>query len=334
MEQNLNDDARALVEEALALWDPGRRILGGPDSGYVEARLCAFFGNAAQTAAAAGGPERWSATADAVLGRVEPLHYSDALHQISLSRLRLADDIRAGGDEARARKLVAANLRMLDGCPPSSAPAPLLAVERAISLLASGDRAASDEALRRVDLAGLTLDYPLAQSLAELTALSAGWGVGGGSYPSSIPAGATAEAWAERVLADLRARFEGLGLDPEGIPNVTLKMAPFAMLQLTPLRKAGKLEEAGRLADRLHALADRLVTAFPRRAECHLLRSEAFAQKFKNAFRADRDDEVRFWLRRSLQAALDAVAIDPENAEALDALTVRQRKLALFTSRP
>ena len=80
-------------------------------------------------------------------------------------------------------------------------------------------------------------------------------------------------------------------------------------------RKHGKLGEARRSADRLLTLAKRLARSYPGQAPAYALLSEGYLQRAKIAYRVD-NEPVIGWERKSLDAALRAVTLDPENDKA------------------
>ena len=95
-------------------------------------------------------------------------------------------------------------------------------------------------------------------------------------------------------------------------------------------RRAGITKDDRRISDRLITLAQRLEQLHPDQTAAHLLLSEAYIQRAKDAFREE-GEPVIGWVQLALQAANQAATIDPANHHVQTLITychTRLNKLA------
>jgi hypothetical protein len=111
-------------------------------------------------------------------------------------------------------------------------------------------------------------------------------------------------------------------LEPDIIGSFVLRSAVRAAAR----RHAGRLDQARRVADRLHAVARRLVTRYPDQAVAFWALSQAYIQIQKNAWQTKDRAAIERYLKLAVNAATHALVLDPDNA-------VVRRHLADFQKR-
>jgi hypothetical protein len=94
------------------------------------------------------------------------------------------------------------------------------------------------------------------------------------------------------------------------------------------MRQSGDIERARHLADRMVALADQLVGAYPRDADAHVARGMAYAQVYKNAYKTDDEQAIDRNMRLAYESAVQAQLYDPASIEARHQVDDLQRRLA------
>jgi hypothetical protein len=153
--------------------------------------------------------------------------------------------------------------------------------------------------------------------------------------PSSwlLPENLSTEAWTDRVISSIQSDAAKFDLGRDRIPTIGWIMRHHCLGRLGWQRKVGKLGDANRIADQLLALAERLVRSYPDRAACHMLLSEGYVQKAKNAYRDADEPAVEQWERKALGAAIRAATVEPENAEAHGLVQDRRARLDKLTSK-
>jgi serine/threonine protein kinase/tetratricopeptide (TPR) repeat protein len=234
---------------------------------------------------------------------------SDLIDGVAHCRLSLAQALYRRGDVERARFLILANFRMLEEVPKDDA-TPIIAIWRT---------------LVRLDLhqfqAGRSL-MPASQS-DDADPLS--------RLASPEADKLDAERWAELVGRCLSSSPAVIDTSKDNIYILIVRLTERIGLQ----RRLGKIDEARRAADRLHAFA-RLVTArYPGEPAAHVLLSESFTQMAKNAwYPFNRAAVERNW-KLALDEARRALEIDPQNAHAISRVADLQKRLdKLLASKP
>src|SRR5262249_26041765 len=99
-------------------------------------------------------------------------------------------------------------------------------------------------------------------------------------------------------------------LEPDSIGSFVLRSASRAAAR----RHADRLDQARRVADRLHAVAGRLVARYPDQAVAHWALSQAYVQIYKNAYQTDDRADVERYLKLAVNEATQALVLDPDNA--------------------
>ncbi len=92
-------------------------------------------------------------------------------------------------------------------------------------------------------------------------------------------------------------------------------------------RHSDCLDEAERIAGRMHAVARRLVDLRPHQAAAHLALGEAYVQMYKNAWRIEDHAAIERYLRLSRDAANQALILDPDNVIARRVSVDRRQRL-------
>jgi len=133
------------------------------------------------------------------------------------------------------------------------------------------------------------------------------------------------EARGRRTARFLHDRCIAEGLDDTIIPRVGWEVGMVLSSVASYQRSHQKLQKAIEIAKLFKAFSYGLVEAYPDSPYPQLLLSDAFVQEAKNASRSGDREEVRKATARSLQAAENAVRIDP-GCEAACALVNDRRK--------
>jgi hypothetical protein len=172
----------------------------------------------------------------------------------------------------------------------------------------------------------------LDRDLAELTAQRIGW------LPSIIRSRGfisrdlSAEAWTDRVITRIRSDAAKFAVDQTRIPAIVWFMLRSSAATLVAQRRAGKLGDVRQSVDRLLALATRLTQSHPDHAATYMVLSEAYLERAKLAYRVD-DEPVIGWERKSLDAALHAATLEPDNDEARSLVNNRRARLDKLVSK-
>jgi hypothetical protein len=100
-------------------------------------------------------------------------------------------------------------------------------------------------------------------------------------------------------------------------------------------RRLGRIDDARRLADRMHAFARFLIARNPGQPVAHLALSTAFTQMAKNAWKIDDRAAVERNWRLALEEARRALVLDPQDARAANEVADLQKRLdLLLASKP
>ena len=150
--------------------------------------------------------------------------------------------------------------------------------------------------------------------------------------PWRIPADLRSEAWADRVIAAIQSDATKFGLDRRRAPAIAWLMRQFYATRLSWHRTVGTMDNAQRLVDQLLALAKRLTQLYPEQAAPYMLLSDGYIHRAKNAFRVP-GEPVKEWNRNALDAAIQAVILDPESDEAHSLVKERRLRVNRLVSR-
>ena len=138
----------------------------------------------------------------------------------------------------------------------------------------------------------------------------------------------TAEDWADRVARFLSSIFTTDSMRPlkeseAGYWFIFQSLDARAAAE----RRTGKLDDARRTVDRIHALAKLLVVRYPDQAAAHLSLTEEFSQRAKNAWQSGDRVAIERNLRQALDESRHALRLDPQNAWAESLVIEFQRRL-------
>ena len=137
----------------------------------------------------------------------------------------------------------------------------------------------------------------------------------------------SAEDWANRVARFFCSTFTTDSIPPLKESDVGCWLAQSLGQEAAFQRRNGKLDEAHRTVDRIHALGKIMVVRYPDQASAHLCLAETFAQRAKNAWRPeDRDEVERNW-KLAIDEARHTLLLDPRDARAERLATKLQRRL-------
>jgi hypothetical protein len=280
--------------------------------------------------------EQCNARAIALLERLRStseFHVAD-LCQLSSYHRRRAEYLTSSGETDRARKELEQDIALLSSVPVAEAGSPEIAQSRALTLVALGRWSGELPPLPspiQPQPASLASPSP-EHDIAALTASRIGWlssMVGPRSLmPDDLPTG----EWTDRFLSSIESDAVRFRIDRTRIPAVAWSLSQPVVATLVRQRMVGNLDDAHRLADRLLALAERIVRSHPDRAVAYMLLSEAYVQKAKNAYRVN-GAPVMGWERKALDAADRAATLEPENEEARILVKDRRARLDRLVSK-
>jgi hypothetical protein len=119
-------------------------------------------------------------------------------------------------------------------------------------------------------------------------------------------------------------------VDPDASVSFVLRMHDCAAGE----RHAGRLDQARRIADRLHAFARQLVARYPDQAMAHWALSWAYIEIHKNAWQTKDWAAIEKYLKLGVDAARHALVLDPDNALLRRHLADYQQRLDNLLSPP
>ncbi len=214
------------------------------------------------------------------------------------------------GDVARARSLLEANVRTLDN-DPRGASEPAVAIYRVFA----------HEDLRQLGASGRTGP------------------TGSAAVPGMDPLSRLISPQADRLSAEdwasLLVQFHSVRPTSRGVnPVFEAVVVECFFARLAERRRFGRLEEARRLADRLHAFGRQLVARYPDRAAAHWTLSHAYIQIHKNAYKTGDRAAVEKYLRLAVDESRRALILDPDNAVVRHNLADWQERLDKLLSPP
>ena len=151
--------------------------------------------------------------------------------------------------------------------------------------------------------------------VAELSARRVGWLSAITQPPWPVPEEMSPEKWTDRVISSLKSDTAKFGLDHNSLPSICWRMREFSASRMMWQRKRKELGDAARTSSQLLALAERLTRLYPDHAASHLLLSEAYVQRAKNAYQVA-GEPAKPWEQKALEAALRAVTVAPDNDDA------------------
>jgi hypothetical protein len=212
-------------------------------------------------------------------------------------------------DPERARALLESNLRMLDNLPARArTPAIVFALLRTREELRLIHAEVAQRSSPRLEVSGEFNSFSRLL-LAE-------------SDPILV------EELALRVMEVRRSVPAADGVDATEESEIALRLSGSLCTRAAQQRRLGRLDKARQTADQLHALARLLVARHPDQPAAHLALSLSFAQFAKNAWRTDDRASVKRNRKLALDAASQALSLNPQNARARDEVADLQRRLS------
>jgi serine/threonine protein kinase len=216
--------------------------------------------------------------------------------------------------EARARSLIEANVRMLDN-DPHGASDPAITLRRVFA----------HEDLRQLGTNGRY----------ELNASAVVAGTDPLSRLISPEADdLSAEDWASAFIQLLSMSPTSGGTSPTLEPDVIESFVLCIANRAAERRHANRPDQARQVADRLHAVARQLVTRYPNQATAHWALSYAYIQIHKNAWQTSDRATVERYLKLGVDTARHALVLDPGNSVVRRHLADYQKRLDNLLSPP
>jgi tetratricopeptide (TPR) repeat protein len=331
------DEARSLMEEfvgyceaCLAL-SPGDVEIQQPQfaaASWILSHLCDSKNDYLY--------EQWNARTIAMLERLKSPHnvHVGWMSRLSHCHRHRADYLTLRGDSDRARKELEDDLKLVRSVPVAETAFPEFVLCEASTLAALGRWSGEFTPLRSpIDPQPAIVDIGLLETgLAEMAARRIGWLPSIARSPCLIPEELPTEAWTDRVISSIKSDATKFHIDHPRIPAIGRNMMLLCAGTQTWQRKVGKLGDAHRLAAQLVALAERLTRSYPDQADAHILLSEGYVQKAKNAYQDEETPVVAQWEQKALDAAVHAERLEPESDEVRSLVRDRRARLKKATS--
>jgi len=330
-------ESRTLFMDAIELLE-GRR--SGADDHDVEqayARGLMDLGWAAQNEQRYDEALVWLQRAEQAL---EDLAHEPQNLQVILS----IDDVRGtiaelfgrrGQDESR-RRLLELHIGMLERLSERAACDPAIGLMAALARVSvAPDESAS--AKIRAAMEKFPADRRLPKLLAEKLAVWIAREIQ--PYPSDPKSAGKPQGrldpdvHARAVIRALDSRCEALGVSPAMLPAAAVQVCGIAYGRAYEQRKAGRLDDARWTAASLFAFGQVLARRDPNEAAFHVVLSEAFEQKAKNAWKVKDFPTIEAATRNALVAAWTAIHLDPRNTYARMKVAGLQDKIVGLNSR-
>jgi hypothetical protein len=133
--------------------------------------------------------------------------------------------------------------------------------------------------------------------------------------------------WARSFVETIHSRCSSLGLHWSAVPLAVERIAGFAKLAMARKRIEGRSEDALRSEIQFPTIAQELVRRYPNQSSSHLVLSQAHLQSAKNAWNRSQDAQAVEALRKSRDAAITALRIDPTRKNARIVVDDLERRL-------
>jgi serine/threonine protein kinase len=335
-------EARSLLNESIDLWNsslpPGPDAIEGRwEQMQAALRLGDLIGEVSELPENDGVITEWNKRSEAIARHLTTSRYRGlSLIYLSQRQRYIAHKLAWIGATDRSKRLLRANIRVLDSLPPSLASTPDIVLCRLPTRAALGEWDGDLEPLQTAlvaapgppDLRSLQ-DLPglMDICLAELTAWRFGWQGSPADSTVLTQDQVSPEIWAARVIEFLQSTYSAIGREPSSIVRVGWKMQVYASFVAAEQRRAGKLDDARRTAARLHAMAERLASLYPNEPAGQMLLSEAHVQEAKNAQRGNDNAIALRALNQAYYAARRASTLEPEYPDTRRVLVDRHRRL-------
>ena len=326
------EDAYLAAAESFELWE--QRIRQGCDIRQARLRqvgpicILAICDKVRDPATV----ERWNSSAASILEclALPPAEISPIL-ELARAQLFILNTERLVGHNARSRQYFERTLHILDsvvGEPRSSFE---IRLSREITLQSLGRpverkprQAATPEQVRAYGQHRLD---QLVREIAELVAQDLMAERTGGGLEEINMVTPSLDTQVRRTSEFLHDRCVAEGLDDTIIPKVGWEVGMALSSRGSYLRSHQKLSQAIDIARFFKAFSHDLINAYPDSPYPQLMLSEAFVQEAKNASRSDNQEEVWKATQSSLQAAEQAIRIDPGCEPASSLVNDRRKRL-------
>jgi serine/threonine protein kinase len=273
---------------------------------------------------------------------------------ISKARRDIAISLTIAGKRDDARRLLAANLSMLEGVSPADAVVPDVRLERAMTLTALGTSTEVVSELR--DLKDLLTERtaheggdtwvasivpdPKSGPPSEWRRLYSGqeqlrswlgrrvvdavlWEPG----DSGTEDAAGLEKQGKAMVDSIHQEAQAIGIGHPDIPAIALQVGGEIVRGCAAERRWERVDPSRDSAKRFLAFAEQVARAYPDRAQSHFLVSEGHFQVSKNAWYFDDKQGAVEALRRAVAAMRHAADLDPQWPSAQREAAERERRL-------
>ena len=333
-----NAESRALLTECLTFLEELKKRT---DDTYVDVESAKMFVELGYIAQDVGHLDEsminfWRAE-KVLSGLVHDPRDLKVIMMIDTLRQRIAESLDRDGQVETRRRLLESHVHMIDrlnGQPDADPSIGLLAELARLNL--------APDASACVKLRARLKRFPADTRLSEdLQRRLVKWVL---SDIDPYPSGANAlgkpmgrlepEAHADAVIRAIESRCEAIGFDADVFPAVAYEVAMTATCRAAAQRGAGQFEDARRTAACLSAFATKLVRRNPDEATFRMVKSEAFVQEAKIAWKEEVKDYAAIetaW-RKALEEAGTALRLAPRNFEARSQIANLQEKLSKLTA--
>jgi eukaryotic-like serine/threonine-protein kinase len=314
-------EARWLLDQSFAHWEASLRLAPADMETH-----CGQFSTVALMLALLIDRESdqpyqlWNARAITVLERMKTPDQAHIDAEIRLSHLHRAhaETLRSRGESDLAAHEIHEDVARLRAVRAVEHPDPALGLCAALDLAALGEF--TDELVVDTDAtsdqSAQSRPRPnIEQALGELAARRFGLVPPIMPSPALVPEELPPEEWSQRVICRIQRDAAKLGVSDDRIATIGWEMVRRSNDSLKHQRWSDKLDDARRVVDRLRTLAEQLAQSYPTQAAASMALCEAYLQRAKIAYRMPGEPVVE-WERRSLDAALKAIMLEPENDDA------------------
>ncbi len=236
---------------------------------------------------------------------------AEGFNRLVANRRTLAWTLFSRGDYGKSRSLLAANYRLLEN----------------LTLECENLNLPLERMLAHIDLK-LMADRSPSEPVAAVDAHEAGKGPLS-ALASPADASQSPENWATLAALVLRSTKHS---DPATAARCesecTLNVMEYLRTVASRFNRAGKLEGARRIAEKMLALAKYFVESYPGEPNAHLALSLAYIQVYKNASRIEDQAAVATNMKSAEDAAQFALNLDPNYERAQQAIQSLRKRLA------
>ena len=331
-------EARALLTDSLTFLEELKNRTGDRDVDVESAKMLIELGYAAQNEGYWDEATIFFRRAEKVLsGLVHDPRDLKPIIMIDSLRRSIAGSLDRDGQVETRRRLLESHIQMLDRLNDHSDADPSIGLLAELARLNLAPDASACVKLR-ARLQRFPADTRLSQGLQRRLVE---WMLSDvDPYPSGTDARGKPmghlepDAHADAVILAIESRREAIGADTDVFPAVAYEVAMTATCRAAVQRGAGRFDDARRTAACLSAFAKKLVRRNPEDATFRIVRSEAFVQEAKIAWKEEVKDYAAIetaW-RQALEQAGTALRLDPKNFQTRIRIANLQEKLSKLTA--